>query len=136
LLQEGCIDHDPTELLVSPKQWQQLPKYLNLQQIEALLQAPNKAKPTGLRDRAMLQFLFATGLRVSELCHVRATDLEMNLGFVRVVGKGNKHRIVPVGQTALRAVEEYLSSGRARLLKGKASPYLFVTARGGAMSRQ
>jgi len=84
----------------------------------------------------MLEFLYATGLRVSELCRVRVSELEMNMGFVRVVGKGNKHRIVPVGKSALGAVESYLGSGRPWLLKRRASPYLFVTNRGGAMTRQ
>jgi integrase/recombinase XerD len=84
----------------------------------------------------MLEFLYATGLRVSELCKIRVSDLEMDMGFVRVVGKGNKHRIVPVGKAALAAVTHYLEGGRHPLLKGRASPYLFVTNRGGAMSRQ
>jgi integrase/recombinase XerD len=84
----------------------------------------------------MLEFLYATGLRVSELCKIRVSDLERNMGFVRVVGKGNKHRIVPVGKAALAAVEEYLGSGRPRLLNGRASAYLFVTKRGAAMTRQ
>jgi|SRR5690348_8567816 integrase/recombinase XerD len=136
LLERGEIATDPTELLAAPKQWQSLPKYLNNQQINSLISAPDVTRPQGLRDRAMVEFLYAAGLRVSELCRVRVSDLEMNMGFVRVVGKGNKHRIVPVGKSALEAVTRYLESGRARLLKGKASPYLFVTNRGGIMSRQ
>jgi integrase/recombinase XerD len=136
LLQEGQITSDPTVLLILPRQWQNLPNYLSLDQINRLLDVPDPAKPTGLRDRAMLQFLFATGLRVSELCHVRVSELEPNLGFVRVTGKGNKQRIVPVGRIALNSVEEYLRAGRPRLLKGRASPYLFVTARGTLMTRQ
>jgi integrase/recombinase XerD len=84
----------------------------------------------------MLEFLYATGLRVSELCGVRLSAVEMNMGVVRVVGKGNKQRIVPVGKAALQAVEHYVGDGRPRLLKGRVSPYLFVTNRGGAMSRQ
>lgn len=136
LLQEGEINSDPTVLLILPRQWQNLPNYLSLDQINRLLDVPDPAKPTGLRDRAMLQFLFATGLRVSELCNVRVSELEPNLGFVRVTGKGNKQRIVPVGRIALNSVEEYLRAGRPRLLKGRASPYLFVTARGTLMTRQ
>jgi integrase/recombinase XerD len=136
LLQDGAVQTDPTRLLASPRQWKTIPKYLNLQQINALMEAPDLAKPTGWRDRAMLQFLYATGLRVSELCSVRVSDVERNLGYVRVLGKGNKQRIVPVGQAALKAVEEYLTVARQGLLKGKASPYLFVTARGTAMTRQ
>jgi integrase/recombinase XerD len=136
LVERGILDADPTAHLAAPKQWQSLPKYLNKKEIDDLLAACETCKPQGLRDRAMLEFLYATGLRVSELCSVRVSDLEMNMGVVRVVGKGNKHRIVPVGKSALAAVEAYLANGRPRLLKGRPSPYLFVTNRGGAMSRQ
>ena len=136
LLQEGAITEDPTHLLVLPKQWQTIPKYLNYQQVNALMDIPDPSKPAGLRDRAMLQFLYATGLRVSELCAVRIADLETTLGYVRVMGKGNKQRIVPVGQAALRSVEEYVRTGRPALLRGRSSADLFVTSRGKAMSRQ
>lgn len=136
LMERGVLDADPTAHLVAPRQWQSLPKYLNKEQINDLLAACDGSKPQGLRDRAMLEFLYATGLRVSELCHVRISELEMNLGVVRVIGKGNKHRIVPVGQSAIKAVERYLGNGRPALLKGRASAYLFVTNRGGAMTRQ
>ncbi len=136
LIEKGALNADPTAHLAAPRQWQSLPKYLNKQQIDDLLAACDGSKPQGSRDRAMLEFLYATGLRVSELCKVRLLELEMNLGVVRVVGKGNKHRIVPVGKSALEAVERYLGNGRPRLLKGRASPFLFVTNRGGAMTRQ
>ena len=136
LAETGAIERDPSELLASPKQWQSLPKYLNQKQLDGLIAAPDATKPKGLRDRAMLEFLYATGLRVSELCRVRVSDLERNLGYVRVVGKGNKQRIVPVGKQALLAIEHYLESGRPRLLKRRASPHLFVSNRGGAMLRQ
>jgi len=136
LMEQGTVNSDPTALLAPPKHWQSLPKYLNKQQLTDLMASPDRNHPQGLRDGAMLEFLYATGLRVSELCRVRVSDLERDLGFVRVVGKGNKHRIVPVGQAALRAVDAYLGSGRPRLLKGRASPSLFVTNRGAAMTRQ
>jgi integrase/recombinase XerD len=136
LIEKGAVDSDPTSHLAAPRQWQSLPKYLNKKQIDDLMASCDSSKPQGLRDRAMLEFLYATGLRVSELCGVRLSGVEMNMGVVRVVGKGNKHRIVPVGRPALQAVEQYLGDGRPRLLKGRASPYLFVTNRGGAMSRQ
>jgi len=136
LLETGAISSDPTALLTSPKQWQNLPKYLNQKQLSSLIASPDLSRPQGLRDRALLEFLYATGLRVSELCRVRVSDLERNLGYVRVLGKGNKHRLVPVGKAALQAVEDYLTSGRPQLLKGRPSPYLFVTNRGGAMMRQ
>jgi integrase/recombinase XerD len=136
LLEKGAIASDPTVLLTTPTHWQSLPKYLNKQQIDSLIVAPDPSKPKGMRDRAMLELLYATGLRVSELCKVGVSDLELNMGVVRVLGKGNKHRLVPVGKSALRAVELYLARGRASLLKGRPSPYLFITNRGGAMSRQ
>ena len=136
LVEKGALEKDPTAHLAAPQQWQSLPKYLNKNQIDDLLAACDSTKPQGLRDRAMLEFLYATGLRVSELCRVRLAELDQDLGVVRVVGKGNKHRIVPVGATAIRAVKSYLSNGRPSLLKGRPSPYLFVTNRGGAMSRQ
>ncbi len=136
LLREGAVASDPTELLRSPRQWQSIPKFLNLEEIERLLEIPDAATPTGLRDRAMLQLLYATGLRVSELCRVGVSDLKADAAILRTTGKGNKQRLVPVGQAAIRAVEEYMKNGRPALLKGRASRYLFVTARGGCMTRQ
>ena len=136
LLEQGVIDRDPAVLLVPPKQWQTLPKYLNDQQVNSLLDAPDGTKPTGQRDRAMLEFLYATGLRVSELCKVRVSDAELNLGFVRVTGKGNKQRLVPVGKSAIAATELYLGDGRPALLRRRYSPYVFVTAQGGPLTRQ
>jgi len=136
LLREGVIENDPTQLLRSPRQWQTIPKFLNLEEIERLLEIPDAARPTGLRDRAMLQLLYATGLRVSELCRVGVGDLRPDDGVLRTTGKGNKQRLVPVGQAAIRAVGEYVANGRAALLKGRASRYLFITARGGCLTRQ
>jgi len=136
LLEEGVIDRDPSALMVAPKQWQTLPKYLNSKQVDDLVQGPGTGKPTLQRDRAMLEFLYATGLRVSELCHVRVSDVELNLGFVRVNGKGNKQRIVPVGTSAIQETERYMRDGRLKLLRGRPSPYLFVTSRGGPLTRQ
>lgn len=136
LLREGQIAADPTEHLRNPKQWQNIPNFLNLDQIEKILQMPDRQKPTGMRDRAMLELLYATGLRVSELCKLCLTDLDLQYGVLRATGKGNKTRIVPVGKAALAAVEEYLRNGRAKLLKGRGSRYLFVTARGGCLTRQ
>jgi integrase/recombinase XerD len=133
---DGKIEADPTERLVSPKQWQNIPKFLNREQIDQLIAAPDASKPTGLRDRAMLELLYASGLRVSELCAVRLADLQTEAGLLRTVGKGNKQRIAPVGKSALAAVRAYREAARPKLLKGRASPYLFVTARGGALTRQ
>jgi len=136
LLREGRIEGDPTEHLRSPRQWQTIPKFLNLEDINKLVRAIDTTRPTGLRDRAMVELLFATGLRVSELCRVGVADLDQSLGVIRTLGKGNKQRLVPVGKEALRAVSEYVERGRPALLKGRASRFLFITARGGAMTRQ
>ena len=136
LLNEGRIAEDPTSLLKAPKQWQNLPKYLNSQQVTSLLSGPDSARPNGLRNRAMLELLYACGLRVTELCLLKLTDVNLDLGFVRVTGKGDKQRLVPVGSQAQTAIRNYLTQARAHLLKSKSSAYLFVTARGGPMTRQ
>jgi integrase/recombinase XerD len=136
LLREGAIGCDPTEHLKAPRQWQTIPKYLNSDQIDRLLEAPDAAKPAGLRDRAMLQLLYAAGLRVSELCRVAVSDLNLQMGVLRTMGKGNKHRLIPVGRQASEAVESYLERGRPALLRGRASKFLFITARGGCLTRQ
>jgi integrase/recombinase XerD len=136
LLREGQVTSDPTENIRTPKQWKTIPKFLNLDQIDKILQAPNETLATGIRDRAMLELLYATGLRVSELCRLGISDLNLELGVLRTMGKGNKQRVVPVGRSAVEAVRRYLESARGPILKGRGSRYLFVTARGGAMTRQ
>jgi integrase/recombinase XerD len=136
LLREGRTTVDPTSALTNPKQWSNLPKYLSLEDVDRLLQAPDPSTLQGVRDRAMLELLYATGLRVSELCLLRMTDWNATLGVIHVTGKGNKQRLVPVGRSALAAVGVYLDTNRPQLLKGRPSPYLFVTARGGPMTRQ
>ena len=125
------METDPTEHLRTPRQWQTIPKYLNLEEIERIIQAPDRARPIGLRDRAMMELLYASGLRVSELCKLGIGDLDLDYQVLRTTGKGNKQRLVPVGKAAILAVRAYLESGRPALLKGRASRYLFVTARGG-----
>jgi integrase/recombinase XerD len=136
LTREGRIQTDPSEFLIPPRQWSTLPKYLNQQEIDRLLAAPDVLKPTGLRDRAMLELLYATGLRVTELCRLELSSLESDSGVLRVTGKGNRQRLVPFGESAGQAVMEYLKAGRSALLKGRASRFLFITARGGAITRQ
>src|SRR5579872_2646540 len=136
LLREGQVSSDPTENIRTPKQWKTITKYLNLSQINEILRAPDETVPTGIRDRAMLELLYATGLRVSELCRLGISDLNLELGILRATGKGNKQRMVPVGRSAIEAVRRYLETARGRILKGRGSRYLFVTARGGAITRQ
>jgi len=133
---EGEIASDPAEHLHSPKQWSTLPKFLNREEIEKLIAAPDISRPAGARDRAMLELLYATGMRVTELIELRLAALDMQMGLVRVTGKGNKQRLVPVHEQALRAVRQYVETARPALLKGRSSPVLFVTARGGGMTRQ
>jgi len=136
LLREGRIDRDPTEHLGAPRQWQTIPKFLNLEEIERLSQSPDARRTTGLRDHAMIELLYATGLRVSELCGLGMADLNQDMGVLRATGKGRKQRMIPVGKAALAAVRSYLETGRPAILKGRSSRYLFVTARGGCMTRQ
>lgn len=135
-LTEGMVTVDPTEHLSSPKQWATIPKFLNREQTEQLIAAPDTTKPSGQRDRAMFELLYATGIRVSELVNLKTSNLDTGLGLIRVTGKGNKQRIVPVHAGALRAIAEYVADGRLALLKQRVSPSLFVTARGGPMTRQ
>jgi integrase/recombinase XerD len=136
LTREGEIQADPSEFLIPPRQWSNLPKYLNREEIDRLLAVPDALKPTGVRDRAMLELLYATGLRVTELCRLELSNVERDSGVLRVTGKGNKQRLVPFGESAGEAIGQYLNQGRPALLKGRASRFLFVTARGGAMTRQ
>jgi integrase/recombinase XerD len=136
LAQEGETEANPADLLASPKIGSALPKYLNYERVNALVAAPDAGKTNGLRDQAMLQLLYATGLRVSELVSLRVGDLDADSAVLRVVGKGNKQRLVPLGREALSAVEGYVRSERPNLLKGRSSPYLFVTNRGTKMTRQ
>lgn len=136
LVREGKADGDPVALIPLPRQWQTLPKRLSAEEVDRLIAAPDTSEPQGLRDRAMLEVLYAAGPRVSELCAIQIRDLDLNLGVVRVTGKGNKQRLIPVGKHALAAVREYLERGRGELLKGRPSPYLFVTNRAGRFTRQ
>jgi integrase/recombinase XerD len=136
LLQEGWIGKDPSEFLTAPKQWALLPKYLNKNELEGLIAAPQRAASSGLRDGAMIELLYASGLRVTELCQLELSNVELQMGFLRVTGKGNKQRLVPFGDAAREAMEQYLKHGRSLLLKGRASQYLFVTNRGSCMTRQ
>lgn len=136
LVEERALVTNPAELLLAPKIGSSLPKYLDLPSVDKLLESPGSNLHTGLRDRAMLHLLYGAGLRVSELITLRVSDLEQSAGTIRVIGKGNKQRIVPVGREALEVLDEYLRVQRPQLLKGRASAYLFVTARGSAMTRQ
>jgi integrase/recombinase XerD len=135
---QEAISEDPTALLESPKIRRSLPGYLRLEEVERLLELPDQTTPLGLRDRAMLEVLYSTGLRVSELTSLRVMDLDTKVGCVRCIGKGDKERIVPVGRKALAIVEKYLRDGRTALItsgRGPAGAFLFVNRRGGRLSR-
>ena len=135
---QELISEDPTAQLESPKIRRSLPGYLRLDEVEKLLELPDQSTPFGLRDRAMLEVLYSTGLRVSELTSLRVMDLDTKVGCVRCIGKGDKERIVPVGRKALAMVEKYLRDGRTALIRttrGSPGPYLFVNRRGGRISR-
>jgi integrase/recombinase XerD len=135
---QELVSEDPTAHLESPKIRRSLPGYLRLEEVEKLLELPDQKTPLGLRDRAMLEVLYSTGLRVSELTSLRVTDLDSKVGCVRCIGKGDKERIVPVGRKALSIVERYVREGRTALVgagRGAAGTYLFVNRRGGRISR-
>jgi len=136
LAREALIETDPTALIESPRLGRPLPKLLTEQQVERLLEAPDIDTPLGLRDRAMLETLYATGLRVSELVGLTLSQLGMQQGIVRVVGKGNKERLVPLGEEAIGWLDRYLQESRSGLVRARASDALFPTRRGGAMTRQ
>jgi integrase/recombinase XerD len=125
----------PADDLQAPRAWAALPKFLDLEDVDKLLAVPDTSTPRGLRDKAMIEVLYATGLRVSELIAVRPNDLHLDEGYLTCVGKGDKERIVPLGQEAVSWVRKYGSEGRQQLAK-RGSPWLFVNARdGGALSR-
>ncbi len=133
---ERLIDHDPSVRLESPRLGRPLPKAMSEADVEALLEAPPQADPVGLRDRAMLELLYATGLRVSELVNIELTELNVRQGVVRVSGKGDKERLVPLGEQALDWLQRYLDEARGELTRGRDTHVLFPTRRGGAMTRQ
>lgn len=134
-LTEGLIKDDPTQNVESPKVWKTLPKYLSLEEVERLLAQPDSNTVLGLRDHAMVELLYSTGLRVSELVGLRAGDIDLQMGCLRCIGKGDKERLVPAGKQALAAVQCYLRDSRPKLLRGKQSPYLFLNRLGGKLSR-
>jgi integrase/recombinase XerD len=136
LLAEGVLAEDPSAHLDSPRVWRSLPKVLSFAEVEALLAAPDRSDPRGSRNAAMLEVLYATGLRVSELVQLRLGDLHLDAGYLRCWGKGSKERVVPLGSEADAALQSYLAEGRPALLQGKRTDYLFVNPRGGAMTRQ
>lgn len=135
LMTEELISEDPAANIESPKIRHSLPDFLSLEEVERLLRQPDTATTLGLRDRAMIELMYSTGLRVSELCNVRIADLQADAGCLRCIGKGNKERIVPVGKQALAGVRRYMRKSRPELLGDGTSPFLFLGRKGGKLDR-
>ncbi len=136
LLREGRIHEDPSARLEPPKIWKSLPKVLDGADVLRLLGAPDAGDPKGVRDRAMLEVLYATGLRASELVSLKLHDLHLDAGYVRCIGKGRKERVIPMGAEAIAAVTTYLAAARPALLSGRSSDAVFVGRRGAPLTRQ
>jgi integrase/recombinase XerD len=136
LVADRFARRDPTEDVDTPRSIRRLPGFLTLEEVEALLAAPDVTTAAGARDRAMIELLYATGLRVSELCRLTVNDVQLQAGFVTAMGKGKKERLVPLGRFAQERIAAYLAGAREAILGGRASRALFVTRRGGAFTRQ
>jgi len=136
LLSEGEVRSDPTADLDVPRTWKSLPRFLTFQEVDRLLSAPDTGRPLGVRDLAMLEVLYATGIRVSELISLRLEDLNLEVGYLSCMGKGSKERIVPLGRKAIERLQEYLRDVRPGLTRRGESPFLFTNRNGAKMSRQ
>jgi len=136
LVRENKIKDNITSVIESPKLWKKLPSALDLSEVEKLLKAPNIREPMGVRDKAMLELMYATGMRVSELINLKMDDLNMGVGFIKCLGKGQKERVVPFGSKAKEWLVRYLDKARASFLKKKVSNFLFLTRLSRPMSRQ
>jgi integrase/recombinase XerD len=131
LLLEKRITADPAEDLRAPRAWPALPRYLDLAEVDRLLAQPDTSTPRGVRDKALVELLYATGLRVTELLSLKAGDVNLDAGYLTCIGKGDKQRIVPLGRAAADWVRRYLAEARPALLKTRKCPWLFVNAKGG-----
>jgi len=136
LLSERILKDDPTSLIESPKLSKKIPEALSVNEVEALLSAPSGRDKQGIRDKAILELFYATGMRVSEVVELKADSINLDVGFLRCIGKGNKERVVPVGRKAIESVKKYLQSSRSVFLGKKESEYLFVSRLGRKISRQ
>jgi len=131
----GLVEDDLTSMLESPKVWQKLPCVCSKQQVLELLNAPSPDEPFYLRDKAMLELLYATGIRASEVAGLKTSDINLNIGYLRCLGKGNRERVVPIGKVAVAAIEEYLTNLRLRLVKPFSGNFLLLSRTGRPMSR-
>jgi integrase/recombinase XerD len=136
LARERIIKNDPTTLIDSPKLWKKIPDSLTLSEVEALIAAPNIRDKQGMRDKAILETLYATGMRVSEAVNLKSDNVNLDIGFLRCIGKGDKERVVPLGSKAITSIKRYLEVSRPHFLKGKQSEFLFLNRFGKKISRQ
>ncbi|RDI41267.1 tyrosine recombinase XerD subunit [Falsibacillus pallidus] len=137
LLREKAVEADPSVHIDTPQHGRSLPKVLSLEEVESLLEAPDDSTPIGARDKAMLEILYATGIRVSELIGLNLDDVHLTMGFVKCIGKGNKERIIPIGRTAVTVLEKYMSGSRLRLRSSKyKTDALFLNHHGNRLTRQ
>lgn len=136
LRQERITDHDPMQYIDTPKKAQKLPNTLSLKEVERLIEAPDTTKNLGIRDRAILEVMYATGMRVSELIGLKLSDLHLSLGLVQTIGKGDKERIIPLGDYAIQWLERYLDEVRPLLVKDATEIHVFVNNHGSGLSRQ
>jgi integrase/recombinase XerD len=135
LVLDRRLDSSPADDLRPPRAWPALPTFLSIGDVDTLIAQPDVTRPLGLRDRAMIELLYATGLRVTELVSVRLADLHLDEHYLTCIGKGSKERLVPIGDQAADWIRKYSADARRALLKGRASPRLFLNARGGSLSR-
>lgn len=135
LVTDGYVGINPAEDVRAPRSWPALPKFLSFEDVDRLIEQPDTTTSIGVRDRALVELLYATGMRVSELVSLRTSDLNLGAGHLTCLGKGSKERLVPIGAPAVEWVRRYEASARPALLVGKASPWLFVNSRGGRLSR-
>jgi len=136
LARERVLKSDPTILIDSPKLWKKIPDALTLNEVEALINQPNWRNFQGARDKAILETLYATGMRVSELSNLKTNNVNLDIGFLRCIGKGNKERIIPLGKKAIQGIKRYLEFSREHFLKKKTSEFIFISRSGSKLSRQ
>ncbi|MDD3987379.1 MAG: site-specific tyrosine recombinase XerD [Candidatus Omnitrophica bacterium] len=136
LARERILKNDPSTLVDSPKLWKRVPDALTLNEVEALIAQPNVHNSQGTRDRAILETLYATGMRVSEAVNLKKDNVNLDIGFLRCIGKGDKERIIPLGKKAIASISRYIKESRPKFLKDKASEFLFVSRSGKKISRQ
>jgi integrase/recombinase XerD len=136
LVRERLLKSDPSSLIDSPKLWKKIPETLSLNEVDALLAQPDVRDRQGIRDRAILETMYATGMRVSEVTNLKLNNINLDIGFLRCLGKGNKERVIPLGKKAVISIKRYLEASRPRLLKNKESEFLFVSRLGKKISRQ